>query len=55
MEPDPVVLDHLGDAYAKTNQVDKARVTWERAAAEFEAAGKPDEAARVREKMAGNK
>ena len=55
MEPDPVVLDHLGDAYWKANQQEKARTTWDRAAAELEADGKYDEAAKIREKMTGAK
>ena len=52
MEPDPVVLDHLGDALAKTNRMDKAKVTWERAVGKFEETQQHDEAAKVREKLA---
>ncbi len=55
MEPDPVVLEHLGDAFSKTGQADKAKATWERAAAEFQQAEEPGEAARIREKIAGSK
>ena len=51
IEPDPVVLEHLGDAYSKTGQVDKARTAWERAATKYEEAGKKKEAAKVREKL----
>ena len=54
-EPDPVVLDHLGDAYWKANQQEKARTTWDRAAGELEADGKYDEAAEIREKITGAK
>lgn len=55
MEPDPVVLEHLGDAHSKTGQADKAKAAWERAAAELEQVKKTDEAARIREKLAGSK
>ncbi len=54
-EPDPVVLDHLGDAYSKNNQADQARATWEKAAAEFAEAGLDEEAAKVRRKLAEEK
>ncbi len=55
LEPDPVVLDHLGDAYWKANQQEKARATWDRAAAELEANGEYDDAAEIREKITGAK
>jgi len=51
MEPDPVVLEHLGDAHAQTGQIDQAEATWEKAAAKFEEAGLGDKAAKVREKL----
>ena len=34
-KPDGVVFDHLGDAYRKLNQQDKAAAAWRRAAALF--------------------
>lgn len=52
MEPDPVVLDHLGDAYSRTSQVDQAKATWKRAAEKFEEADRHEEAAKVRKKLA---
>lgn len=55
MDPDPVVLDHLGDAFAKTDQIDQAKATWKRAAAKFEEAQQHEEAAKVREKLASKK
>ncbi len=51
-EPDPIILDHLGDAYAAAGQSDKAHDAWRRAAAAFEAAGKPQKARAVEKKMA---
>ena len=33
--PDGVILDHLGDAYSKTQQFEQAISTWRRAAAAF--------------------
>jgi tetratricopeptide (TPR) repeat protein len=50
-EPDPVVLDHLGDAYDKNDQADKASDAWRRAIETFETDGQDDEAAEVREKL----
>ena len=44
-KPDPVILDHLGDAYLKNGQPDKARQTWRRAAAAYREAKDPDKAA----------
>ena len=52
LDPDPVVLEHLGDAYSKTSQFDQAKATWERSAARFEETGLKEEAARVRKKLA---
>ena len=52
LEPDPVVLDHLGDAYLKTDQIDQAKSVWKQAALEFEQAGMDGKAANVRKKLA---
>lgn len=35
-DPDGVILDHLGDAYLKADQRDKALVSWQRAVKAFE-------------------
>jgi tetratricopeptide (TPR) repeat protein len=35
-DPDGVILDHLADAYIKTNRKDKAIQTWRRAVKSFE-------------------
>lgn len=50
-KPDGVILDHLGDAYAKNNQPEKARQAWQRAAEALEASGEADKADQVREKL----
>lgn len=44
LDPDPTVLDHLGDAYRALKQLDKARGAWNRAAEAFKKQGKPDKA-----------
>ena len=31
LQTDPVIFDHLGDAYFKHHEVEKARKNWERA------------------------
>ena len=51
MDPDPVVLDHLGDAYLQAGQPDKAAITWERSAKAFAEGGQADQAAKVRKKL----
>jgi tetratricopeptide (TPR) repeat protein len=55
MEPDPVVLDHLGDAYAKTSQAAEAKKAWERALERFEETGMEIEAVEVRKKLGREK
>jgi tetratricopeptide (TPR) repeat protein len=50
-EPDPVVLDHLGDAYLAAKQPDKAKGLWQRAVEAFNKQGKPDKAKPVQEKV----
>jgi predicted Zn-dependent protease len=55
---DPVLWDHLGDAYWKANRRDDAVKAWQEAAKLIEAAGadaKPDEAHRVQEKVEKSK
>ncbi len=51
MEPDPVVLDHLGDAYARLKQSDKAAAAWRRSYEQFKKAGKEEAAGKIRDKL----
>jgi Tfp pilus assembly protein PilF len=51
IEPDPVVLDHLGDACAKLKQNDKAAAAWRRSYEQFKRAGKEEEAVKIRKKL----
>ncbi len=39
--PDPVILDHLGDAYWRLDKVNQARSAWEKSLAIFEERGQP--------------
>jgi tetratricopeptide (TPR) repeat protein len=50
-DPDPVILDHLGDAYAKAKQPDKAQTAWRRAAEGFQKANEADKAKAVEAKI----
>jgi len=50
-EPDGVILDHLGDAYLKVKQIDKAKDAWRRAVEAFKKQEEPDKAKAVEEKM----
>lgn len=52
-EPDPTVLDHLGDAYWRLGRRQKARSAWERAAKAYRQAGEPAKAAPVEKKLQG--
>jgi tetratricopeptide (TPR) repeat protein len=45
-EPDPVILDHLGDAYHASGKPDKAKETWTKA---VEAFGEKDEKQKAKE------
>lgn len=49
-DPDPVVLDHLGDAYRACGQLDKARAAWQRSSEAFRKQGKDDKAKEVLQK-----
>ncbi len=49
-EPDPIILEHLGDAYAAAGQTEKARDAWRRAAEAFRKAGQPEKANDVEKK-----
>jgi tetratricopeptide (TPR) repeat protein len=50
-EPDPTVLDHLGDAYRKAGQADKAKEAWRRAAEAHRKAGEPEKAGPIEKKL----
>jgi tetratricopeptide (TPR) repeat protein len=50
-EPEPTVLDHLGDAYQKAGQADKAKKAWRRAAEAHQKAGEPDKAGQIEKKL----
>jgi hypothetical protein len=46
-----VILDHLGDAYAKAKHPDKAQTAWRRAAEGFQKANEADKAKAVQAKI----
>lgn len=50
-EPDPTVLDHLGDAYWQLGRSHEARSAWERAAKAHRQAGEPAKAAAIEKKL----
>lgn len=50
-EPDPVILDHLGDAYQGAGSVEQARAAWRRAAEGFRKAKEPEKAAAAEAKI----
>jgi len=50
-EPDPVILDHLGDVYQAANQPQKATQAWQRAASAFEENKEPEKAKKVQQKI----
>ena len=50
-DPDPVVLEHLGDAYAAAKQPEKASAAWQRAVEAFRQQGKSDQAKQVEAKL----
>lgn len=51
LDPDPVVLDHLGDAYRALQQADKARQTWRKAADKLKEKGETEKAALIEQKI----
>jgi len=51
MEPDPTVLEHLGDAYRAGGQADKARQAWRKAAEAYRKAHEEQKAKKVEEKI----
>jgi len=50
-EPDPIILDHLGDAYRAANRIDEAKETWRRAAKAFRNANDSEKAIAVEKKL----
>ena len=52
-QPDPVILDHLGDAYLSANQPKKAKEAWRRSAKAFRKDGQEDEAKKAEAKIKG--
>ncbi|MCA9155530.1 MAG: tetratricopeptide repeat protein [Planctomycetales bacterium] len=54
-DPDGVILDHLGDAYAAAGQMEKARQCWERAIKAFDEAGEADKRDAARKKLESEK
>lgn len=53
-EPDPVILDHLGDACKSGGKLGKAREAWSRAVNAFKEAGKTDDAEKIQKKIDDN-
>ncbi|NUQ61961.1 MAG: tetratricopeptide repeat protein [Pirellulales bacterium] len=51
LDPDPVVLDHLGDACRDLKKSDKAVESWRKAAERFKEKGEADKAARMEKKV----
>jgi tetratricopeptide (TPR) repeat protein len=54
-KPDPVILEHLGDAYLKAGRAEKADATWRRAAAAFRRDNAEEKAKPVERKVAQRK
>lgn len=52
-EPDPVVLDHLGDACRADGQLEKAKQWWRKAAEAFRKAQEEEKAKKVEQKLNG--
>lgn len=50
-EPDPAVLEHLGDAYHAVGERTKSHETWRRAAEAFEKAGEKSKAERAKARI----
>jgi len=50
-EADPVILDHLGDAYQSIHKPEKARDAWRRAVEAFQNAEQPEKAKKVQQKI----
>jgi predicted negative regulator of RcsB-dependent stress response len=52
-EPDGVMLDHLGDAYAADGRQEEAQKAWSRAIEAFEKSGDADKIKAVQKKLLG--
>ncbi len=53
-EPDPVILDHLGDVYAELKKPDKAKEAWQRSVEKFTEQGDDAGAKKVQAKISGS-
>ena len=53
-EPDPVILDHLGDVYSALEKPDEAKGAWQRSVERFKEQGDEEEARKVQEKIAAD-
>jgi len=51
-EPDPVILDHLGDVYSDLQKPDKAKDAWQRSVEVFKEQGDDEGAEKVQKKIA---
>ncbi len=54
-EPDPVILDHLGDAYRAAGKTDRAVEAWKQALKQFKERNDADMAKKVQQKLADNR
>lgn len=54
-EPDPVILDHLGDVYSDLKKPDKAKDAWKRSVERFKEQGDDEGAEKVQKKIAGSR
>ena len=54
-EPDPVILDHLGDVYSDLEKPDKAKDAWQRSVERFKEQGDDEGAEKVQKKIAGSR
>jgi tetratricopeptide (TPR) repeat protein len=53
-EPDPVILDHLGDVYSDLKKPDKAKAAWQRSVERFKEQEDDKGAEKVQKKIAGS-
>ena len=53
-EPDPVILDHLGDVYSDLKKPDKATDAWQRSVQRFKEQADDEGAEKVQKKIAGS-
>ncbi len=53
-EPDPVILDHLGDVYSDLKKPHKAKDAWQRSVERFKEKEDDKGAEKVQKKLAGS-